>query len=137
MRLSDIPAIILVDDDQIIQLVNTSLLKKLGYKGLVYNLSDGKKLLDFLDAFMELLDETDQPNLIFLDLNMPYMNGWVFLDKFKEFPIHQRKRFRISILTSSFSTEDKSKALSYDRVDYYAVKPLDREKLLQILSEIK
>ncbi|MFC4874809.1 response regulator [Negadavirga shengliensis] len=137
MQLSDIPAIILVDDDEIIRLVTTSLLKKLGYKGLVYDFSDGKKLLDFLASFLEVLEETDEPYLIFLDLNMPHVDGWVFLDKFKEFPIHQRKRFRISILTSSFSNKDKSKALSYDMVDYYVVKPLDREKLLQILSEIK
>lgn len=137
MQLSKIPAIILVDDDKIIQMVNTSLLKRVGYKGMVYNLPDGKKLLGYLHLFLEMIGENDLPYLIFLDLNMPHIDGWAFLEKFKTFPLHQRQKFRIAILTSSFSFADKTKALGYDMVEYYAVKPLDMETLSHLLSEIR
>jgi CheY-like chemotaxis protein len=96
-----------------------------------------KGLFDDLNIFanpkiaLDALRETDSlPDLILLDINMPVLNGWEFLDAIKE-----NEKFLsipIYILTSSINDEDKTKAKEYPNIKDYIVKPLTREKLVSI-----
>jgi CheY-like chemotaxis protein len=72
------------------------------------------------------------PDLIFLDINMPIWDGWEFLKEFKELNIYLDSE--IYILTSSLSIEDFEKATFYGLQNNYLSKPLDKEKLNQIVS---
>lgn len=69
-----------------------------------------------------------QPKLIFLDINMPGMNGWDFMDVFQADPIHSEKT-KIIVLTTSENPDDRLKAMAYTTIADFMTKPLTIEKL--------
>lgn len=69
------------------------------------------------------------PDAIYLDIEMPIMNGWEFMDEFLKLPEDIRSKINIFIVTSSISNDDKDKAASYPEIKKYITKPLDAEKL--------
>lgn len=69
------------------------------------------------------------PAYIFLDINMPVMNGWDFLEEFHESLIFITEQIGIAMLTSSIATEDYRKSLEFPAVIAYLTKPLDLSKL--------
>ncbi|HTJ12303.1 MAG TPA: response regulator [Dinghuibacter sp.] len=68
--------------------------------------------------------------LIFLDINMPGMSGFDFLDEYRHLPENIRKKCIIMMLTTSMDSEDKKRAEGNQFVAKFLNKPLDREKLL-------
>ncbi len=72
------------------------------------------------------------PEVIFLDLNMPEMDGWDFIDAFKKLNLSDTK---VVILTSSISANDKNKAHSYSEISAYIAKPLSPEVLEEVYAE--
>ncbi len=73
------------------------------------------------------------PDLILLDLNMPIMDGWQFLDEFTK--IKTEKSITIYIITSSVDPADVEKSKEYDNVNNYLVKPITLETLQKLLQE--
>lgn len=73
------------------------------------------------------------PDVILLDINMPIMNGWEFLDEFTQ--IQCDKQITIYIVTSSLDPLDLEKARTYKKVNNYLVKPISIEKLRDSLIE--
>ncbi len=71
------------------------------------------------------------PDLILLDLNMPIMDGWDFLEKMNEKNLKQK----VYILTSSTSELDRQRSKEYDNVVEFLVKPVEEELLAEILQE--
>jgi CheY-like chemotaxis protein len=71
---------------------------------------------------------------LFLDINMPTMTGWEFLDEFKELPETIRKKFIIYVLSSSVDSKDLEKASENELVKNYIQKPLRKESLKTLLS---
>ncbi|TFV94353.1 response regulator [Algoriphagus kandeliae] len=121
-------AIFLVDDDPINNLINKRLLGKT-------EISD--TIVEFLGADMALQHleeiETEKSLLIFLDINMPVMNGWEFLDSYQEkFPDRKDK---IVILSSSIDFQDRKKAMEYEIVSGFLEKPLSLDKINYQLSK--
>jgi CheY-like chemotaxis protein len=78
----------------------------------------------------------DFPDIIFLDINMPDMDGWDFLAHFKNFPIDARTKCKVVMLTSSIDIFDIRKARVYKEVIDYIIKPL-QIKMLNILGTSK
>jgi CheY-like chemotaxis protein len=120
--------IFLVDDDPINNLINRRLLGKAGI---------GNHIEEYLSA-QEALEKIHRlPNegslLIFLDINMPVLNGWEFLEVYSElFPEREDK---IVILSSSIDFQDRQKALEYPIVSGFLEKPLSLEKIDYQLSK--
>lgn len=82
-----------------------------------------------VEAFEQIT--TQNPDLIFLDLNMPELNGWQFLDKMKE----NQLRSKVAVLTSSTSQLDKDRAEQYGNVINFYIKPLNPEELSRLAEE--
>lgn len=78
-------------------------------------------------------DAAKTPDIIFLDLNMPVMDGWQFLQAFTQ--LKPTKKILIYILTSSVDPEDTVKVLQYNNVQGYLVKPITESELIKILFE--
>lgn len=75
--------------------------------------------------------------VILLDLNMPVMNGFQFLDEFEKLPEETKDNYRIIILSSTKNQGDINKLLKYKVVSNFIEKPLNKNLLISLIEEIK
>ncbi|QXP53689.1 MULTISPECIES: response regulator [Cellulophaga] len=122
---SSVFKILLVEDDEITNYITTTKLKNIGFEN-VDAVLNGELALEYLAK--------EQPNLIFLDVNMPVMDGFEFLDS--EEVKNQYSGIPIVLLTSSSRPKDKEMASRYSNVIEYLEKPLNYEKMKKILLAI-
>jgi len=118
-------SVILIDDQPITNFITRKLLQ---VEGITLPISD---FTNPVLALEQILIQKEQKDVIFLDLNMPEMSGWEFLDKLVE----NNYTPKIVILTSSTSILDKEKALEYDFVTDYIIKPLSQNKISELCSK--
>jgi CheY-like chemotaxis protein len=76
------------------------------------------------------------PEIILLDLSMPVMDGWQFLDEFVMLNPRVGKKITIYICTSSISPDDLNKAKSISAVSDYIIKPVSKEKLIEVIEQL-
>ncbi|WP_295182183.1 response regulator [uncultured Christiangramia sp.] len=117
--------IYLVDDQPISNFITKKLLEIEGYQGTVKDFTNPREAMEFVSE--------DSDAIIFLDLNMPEMNGWEFLEMLQS----RNCRHRIIILTSSTSKIDVDKAKDYPAVIKYMVKPMNKQKFSELSRLLK
>ena len=121
--------VLLVDDDYVSNFIADHLLNKLNVCNNVSFCRNGDEALKFLK-------ETDEfPEIIFLDINMPVMDGFEFIETFRELNMDKHKT-RIIIYTASFTQKDVEMLKGIGFEDFI-VKPLTEEKLINILKLFK
>lgn len=127
----------LVDDDAIVRMVASRILRRIDFKNAISTFENGKMAIDMISKKIaeSEFEYTDERILILLDINMPIMGAWDFLDEFKKFDQKIKKHFLISIITSSIDTSDKTKAFSYPEVADYITKPLTGKHILDFLKK--
>ena len=113
--------ILLVDDDPIFLTLAELAIKKERSDVQIFKAFNGEEAIEFL--------ATDSVDTIFLDLNMPIMNGWEFLE---EYSTKESSANKIYILTSSIDPTDRKRAEDNPLVYSMLEKPLDKEKIDQI-----
>lgn len=114
----------LIDDDQVYQTITKHIAEKHKDVKEVLQFFDGEEGINF---FKTNKDDGDLlPDLILLDINMPYMNGWQFIDELVDLKIEGYHPV-IYIVTSSSNKDDIDKAQDYLQVTGYHVKPVKRE----------
>ncbi|WP_289024163.1 response regulator [uncultured Salegentibacter sp.] len=123
--------ICLIDDDKFYQFFTKRMLE--GMPGRVKEVLQFYDAISALDYLRENINDEDKiPDIIFLDLNMPGLNGWDFLEELKN--INFQKKSVIHICSSSVSTEDIVKAQEDTHIDRYIIKPLKTEQIKNILE---
>lgn len=124
--------ILLVDDDAITNFVNMDILTEMGIARQVYTAGDGSEALAFIQEHW-MKDEKGEKdnNLIFLDINMPYMGAFQFLEKFERLKTHAV--ISVVLLTTSDSERDVERAKQFN-VSSYIVKPLSVNKVYSVLQ---
>jgi len=122
--------IILIDDDIDTNFYNKIIIENMNITETIKSFQNGKLALDFLIS----KDTNIQPEIIFLDINMPIMNGWEFLYHYNKLPKEQQSKILIAMLTSSINYEDKDKALSEGIVKEFINKPLTNEIIDKIID---
>jgi len=113
----------LIDDDPLNNLINKKLIARVLPDAVVTDDVNAKEAL-------EKIRNEFNPDVILLDLNMPGMNGWEFLEHFQKLG----KEITIYILTSSIDSADYRKAEKYKSVKKYIEKPLNGSKISTLLS---
>ncbi|WP_295123264.1 response regulator [uncultured Chitinophaga sp.] len=122
--------IFIVDDDPIHQQITEIMLDRLNITNAVSKYSDAQEVLDYLRSYRN--DPSQLPDIILLDLNMPVMDGWEFLDTFQTFRGTLCKPIRVYVLTSSIDEKDQERVSSYDFVNGYLTKPLTNDVIMQL-----
>ncbi len=122
--------VLLVEDDPITVMVCDRIIKMTGFAEKVFSCENGKTAIQHLSSLAE--KGSDIPQIIFLDINMPIMNGWDFLVEFEKILPHYKQSTRIYILSSTIDPEDYKKAKTYSLVEDFISKPLSKESLEQI-----
>lgn len=123
-------SILLVDDDEDDNYYHQIIINKMNIVNKIDIAKNG------IEAIAYLKNETHTPpDLIFLDLNMPKMNGWEFLERYKNLNIEQRAKVLIIILTTSANPDDIQRAKEIEEVTGFNTKPLTKEYLAEILEQ--
>ena len=118
----EIKSILIVEDSEADQFINGCMIERFDSSIKIVKAYDGRQALDTLAE----LDE--EPSVILLDINMPHMNGFEFLEKFQKTDYTST----IVMLSSSSQDSDREKALSFDAVKKYITKPLGIEDIQEI-----
>lgn len=122
----------IVEDNRVDRLIVTTLLMTRDYVDNIYFASDGVEAIDF---FVRNDIEIEKPLVILLDINMPKINGFEFLDYFDTLDEKFRKNVIIYMLSSSVDPSDKEKANSHKHVKGFLTKPFKIDELDQYLKE--
>jgi CheY-like chemotaxis protein len=122
-------SILLIDDNEIDLFIAESIVKSTAFAKRVYKECSGVNALNFLKS---LTNEQDLPEIIFLDINMPVMDGFEFLKAFEALPAAIRKKPKIIMLSSSLVREEREKAMKFPSVIKYISKPLQLEDILDL-----
>jgi CheY-like chemotaxis protein len=133
----DLNCILLIDDDESTNFLNKLLIKNTGVEVHVLTAMNGLRALEILTASSdsEIKKICPVPDLIFLDINMPRMNGWEFLEEYNKLEEVNKARIVIAMLTSSSNADDIYTARQEFHLDEYIYKPLTGEKLEKIFSK--
>lgn len=126
-------SILLVDDDEINNFISIKLIKKVLLNTEITACLNGKFAIDELLGISRK-DPSKLPDYILLDINMPIMNGWEFLDEYTKLKIDPAGKTRIFIISSSVFSNDISKAKSYPLVKDFVSKPLNIEKINELFA---
>ena len=124
-------SVLLVEDDPITILVCDRIMKMNSFSEKVKSCENGKFALDHLKEVIEKEPKL-APEIIFLDINMPVMNGWDFLEEYEKIKDSLPQLPRIFILSSTVDPEDYKRAKSYTSVEDFISKPLSKENLDKI-----
>jgi len=116
--------VLMVDDDPLTLMVCEKLMKIADFTQEVISFTNGADALDYLYNKLSKHAEEPLPQIILLDLYMQGMNGWDFLEKFKNLKAKPEELPPVTILSSTISQEDKDKGLSYTFVKNFLTKPL-------------
>jgi CheY-like chemotaxis protein len=119
--------IFLIDDDAIQLKIASKMIERAMPESHITTFPDAKSALDFLQG--QLKEDGYLPEVILLDLNMPEMNGWDFLDVFERIRERFSKEIRVYILSSSEDEKDIARSKTYRSVQKYIVKPLTADKI--------
>lgn len=121
-----------IDDDSIYQMLMKRMVQKLNPNIVVQDYLNGKKAYDVLERVLQE-EPSLAPDVIFLDINMPVMNGWEFLEAFLRLCESYPLPIPIFIVSSSIDKFDFDKAKTYAVVIDYLVKPIAKDTLIKYL----
>lgn len=129
---SGVKLIMLIDDNKLDNFFHERVIRKFSSDIDVLLIESGAEALEYLGRCDNII-----PNLIFLDINMPGMNGWEFLEKYRELDDVMKSCMVVVMLTTSENPDDKAKAEKFGFVTEFKNKPLTRTMLEEIFEFYK
>ena len=134
-------SIMIVDDSDADQFIIENLVGKIDETVQLYKSWDGQEAIEFLEDFdtnKEKYKDKFPPSMILLDINMPRMNGFEFLEKYAEYTKSKKlEAVPVVMFTSSNEQVDRVRVEKYDFVKEYVVKPLSLDGLLNMLKVLR
>jgi len=125
--------LLVIDDDDINIFIIKKIVDKTGFNIEMTSKSNGQQAVDFLQT--AITNQTAFPDLILIDINMPVMNGWEFVEAYTTLGV--TKDVDLYILSSSVYENDIEKTKSYSNVKGFISKPLSMERLIELLKDLK
>ena len=126
-------SILLIDDDEINNFISIKLIKKAIENSEIAAFLNGRFAINELLKIQER-DPEQLPDFILLDINMPIMNGWEFLEEYQRLNIDPLGKSKVFIISSSVFSNDINRAKSYPTVKNFVSKPLSVDKIKEIFA---
>lgn len=125
----------IIDDDSLYQFGMKRMLHHIKVETEIKQFQNGLEGIEYLRQNKD--EKSNLPDIIFLDINMPVMNGWQFLDSFIALQLPASKQITIYMITSSVDNAEILKAASYKEIKNYIIKPISFDNLKEIFDNIK
>ena len=132
--MKNVKNIFLVDDDEIFVYLTKKTIEETRLIDQIKTFGNGKDAIDYLEQIAgnkELL-----PEVIFLDLHMPVLDGWGFLEDYVRLNPKLGKKITLYIFTSSVSQQDIMRAHEISLVTDYIIKPMSKDKFTELIGKI-
>ncbi|MGO4903928.1 response regulator [Flavobacterium sp. W20_MBD1_R3] len=123
----------IVDDDTIYQIIVNKIIQRSEKFSAVSSFKNGKEAIDHL--YLAVENDEILPDIILLDINMPIMDGWEFMEQMDLLKCKFNKQIIVYIVSSSIAVEDKNKSKSHENILGYLSKPITVNDLLLISSD--
>lgn len=131
--MSDPIKLAVVDDDEVFQLIIRKQIEMNDLTCQIMPFLNGQDILDFLTENHN--NNQALPDVIMLDVNMPIMDGWEFLDAYRDLSPDLRKQIRLYMVTSSVIQSDIDKAKKDKNILRFISKPISNQQLAEIISD--
>ena len=132
--------ILCVDDDPITLMLCKKVIIKSSFSNEIITSQNGEEALSYFNAIKHINNKNKplpQPQLIFLDLNMPVMGGWEFLDHFNSQEFAEFSTIKVVVLSSTIDPEDLEKSKQYPMVVDFLSKPISQSMLEYLKNKLK
>jgi len=129
-----INTVCIVDDDDIFQLTASHMLKKTDLVNKIIVFSNGLKAINFLKA--EMGSQENIPDILFLDINMPVMDGWEFLEEYLHIRPMLPKTVVIYMVSSSVDKRDVLRAKNISALSGYLIKPISSKNIMEVIVSV-
>lgn len=127
--------VFLIDDDNIYQFTARKILESTGLAKQIHSFYNGSDAIKYFQDTRNLAAESF-PDVIFLDINMPIMNGWEFLEEYHNLYGNFPKPVTVYVVSSSIDSYDIKKSKQYKVVSDYIVKPVTRVKYQELIESL-
>lgn len=129
--------ILLIDDDEPTNFLNRMTLEQIGCTRNIVVAQSGQEALDFLMGHGKSGNANDSPypDLIFLDINMPAMDGWEFLERYRLLPEEKKGSIVMIMLTTSLNPDDEERTRHIPEIAGFENKPLKEPQLQRLLKK--
>lgn len=128
----NIDLVMLVDDNDTDNFISKRIIEITKFANAVEIKNSGKSALEYLEKNKDNIEKL--PDIIFLDINMPIVDGFVFLYEFEKFSDSVKQKCKVIILSSSDNKRDIDKIVNNDHVIRFITKPLTENALSEIKS---
>ena len=130
--------VLLIDDNETSNFLNQRLLNRMNIAEQIRVFTNGKQAIEYLQQLgqgnaAETGNDFFMPDLILLDINMPVLDGFEFLEMYEDLPDELKQKMIITILSTSSHQQDTERASAFNA--YYILKPLTSEKLTELLND--
>jgi len=127
-------SVVLVDDNETTSFLNNRLLNRLEVAEQILTFSRAEQAYQYLWGEQAAAATDEVPELVFVDLKMPGMDGFEFLKLYNELPADSKQKTVMAVLTTSMHAADTARVAQYPDVEYLA-KPLTEEKMTKLLKK--
>ncbi|MES2650386.1 MAG: response regulator [Bacteroidota bacterium] len=125
--------LLVIDDDDINVFIIKKIVEKTGFDIEMVARNNGQQAIDYINE--TIAQNNPLPRLVLIDINMPVMNGWEFIEAYEALGIEQK--VDMYILSSSVYENDIEKTKSYKAVKGFISKPLSMERLTELVKAIR
>lgn len=126
--------VLLIDDDEPTNFINKKIIQSSGLVEAIHVAHGGQEALNLLSRNANQVNDFPTPDIIFLDINMPAMDGWEFLAQYRQLTKVSSEKIIIVMLTTSLNPDDEVKAKEMKEVYGYKNKPLTRQMIEEIIG---